>query len=352
MSRNPRGLGSVVATMLMLATVGACGSDDTDSEATTDVTTSEQREIPGVAFQPDAAAMSPDGDLVTVPCSDDLCVWETTSGELVDTWSGGHLVAWSPEGDLLATNSGSEDGKAGIVLLAADGGDEVQALAGHEIADATDGSAGEVTDLAFSPDGSTLASSGTDGTVRLWSTADGSLLQTLETTSDRPDSLAFDPTGDRLAVAALDAEVEVWDVGTGQVEGTLQAESQAEVVWSPDGELIATDTRAATDSATVTLWNAESLRRVGQSPVMQADQLAFSSDGSTLAISLKDTPEVFLWPIDGGAGRSLVGAEETVRAVMWSPDDSHLLAVGARDGVVSWTVGDGAFQGAFEPLGA
>lgn len=74
-----------------------------------------------------------------------------------------YLVAFSPDGQLLATASTTRnaDGSAtGLIhLWRASDGQPLQTLSGHQ---------GYITNLAFSPDGRFLASGSTDGSVRLW----------------------------------------------------------------------------------------------------------------------------------------------------------------------------------------
>ena len=55
--------------------------------------------------------------------------------------------------------------------------------------------------VAFSPDGTRLASAGTDGTVRLWDPASGQLTATLEGHADGVSAVAFSPDSHRLASA-------------------------------------------------------------------------------------------------------------------------------------------------------
>jgi len=77
------------------------------------------------------------------------------------------------------------------------------------------GHVGPIWDVAFSPDGKTLATGSTDGTVKLWNTATWQELMTLSDTRKKVGRLMFSPDGSTLAgVGALgDSEsgrVQLW----------------------------------------------------------------------------------------------------------------------------------------------
>lgn len=354
-SRSPRSAVRGAAGAFALAALVACSADPGGADGTsadgdgTSKIEGDIRRVPGVFLQPDSAALSPDGRQFVVPCLDDLCVWNTADGSLHTTYPGSKDVAWSPDGDLIATSDVVER-TASVVLLDAETGDEVRSMSGHDVEEIIDGVGLGISDLGFSPDGTTVASAGGDGAVRLWSVTDGESQAVLETESETPDALAFSPDGSRLAVAAPDASVEIWDTGSGERVGTLDAEPQGEVTWSPDGRLLATDTNAADATATVRLWDASSLEEEDSySDPVQADGLAFSPDSTTLAMSQKDDDTVLLWTFGSGDTRTLSGHEEPPRAVLWGPDGTALYSVSARDGVVQWDTATGDVARRFDP---
>ena len=75
----------------------------------------------------------------------------------------GGSVAWSPDGELFATEG--PEGSGLIDIRDAQTGQSVQSFSGQEI---------DVNDVAFSPDGSMLATTGDDGALRLWDPRPGS----------------------------------------------------------------------------------------------------------------------------------------------------------------------------------
>ena len=127
----------------------------------------------------------------------------------------------------------------------------MQTLEGHE---------DEVRALAYSPDGSTLASGSRDNTVRLWDARSGEGLKTLEGHMDEVTSVAFSPDGFTLASGGEwhDRTVRLWDVrnvsGLQILEG--HAEEVTSVAFSPDGFTLA----SGSEDGTMLLW--EYRRRV------------------------------------------------------------------------------------------
>ena len=88
----------------------------------------------------------------------------------------------------------------------------------------------DVETLAFSPDGSKLASGSQggilDGTVYIWNVATGEIEHVLGDYTHQIIALAFSPDGSRLVAGTLFSEaVRIWNVATGQVEHKLEGYS-------------------------------------------------------------------------------------------------------------------------------
>src|SRR4051794_11884568 len=97
-------------------------------------------------------------------------------------------------------------------------GPELAVLRGHR---------GPVRTLAFSPDGSLLASGGEDRHIRIWDAATYRLRRTLEGHGDTVNGLAFAPSGALLASASADHTVRLWDPDAGREVAALDASTRA-----------------------------------------------------------------------------------------------------------------------------
>ena len=193
-------------------------------------------------------------------------------------------------------------------------------------------------EVAWSPDGGTLASVGVDGTVRLWASANGKESAKLEKQRRRQLTVAWSPDGRTLASAGDDGTVHLWEMASGRERARLEVSGQwvLTVAWSPDAGTVA----SAGANGTVRLWEAVSGRERAK---LEGDgagvlEVAWSPDGGMLA-SAGAGGTVHLWEVASGREwAKLEGHGECVRAVAWSPDGSTV-ATGGDDGTVRlWSV--------------
>jgi WD40 repeat protein len=97
-----------------------------------------------------------------------------------------------------------------------------------------------VRSVAFSSDGSLLASGGLDGTIRVWEASTGSLVRTLQSQSKWVYGVAFSPCGDVLVSISrkeYSGEVMLWNLTTGHSLWRLPSEKTvfSNAVFTPDG---------------------------------------------------------------------------------------------------------------------
>jgi WD40 repeat protein len=231
-----------------------------------------------------AVAISSDGTRLAAAGIETVRLWDARTGQQLLECKG-HVkrvmgVAFSPDGTRLAT--GSLDATARLWDVQT--GKQLREYKGH---------AGFVMVVAFSPDGTRLATAG-DMTARVWDVRTGQQLIVCKGHSDGVSGVAFSPDGTRLATASQDGTAGLWDVQTGQL--LFQCKGHSDKVWgvafSPDGARLAT----GSSDNTVRLWDA----RTGQ-PLLECKghtnrvmNVAFSPDGKWLATASADRT-VRLW---------------------------------------------------------
>lgn len=181
-------------------------------------------------FRPDGKAFA------TASLDGSLAAWNRARA--AQTWhveglaDGVSALAYAPDSSLLVGAAGGGS-NAVITVWDAYSGEEVMQLRGHD---------NYVASLAFSPDGTLLASGSWDGTIKLWDIASGNEVATLAGHDDLLTDIAFGPNGTLLASVAEDYTLRLWDVAS-RTELThidLPRSLPWSVTFSPDGHALLT----------------------------------------------------------------------------------------------------------------
>jgi RNA polymerase sigma factor (sigma-70 family) len=261
--------------------------------------------------------VSAGGRLIDVARGQELRRMQGIAAEL-----NGRPIAISPEGQFVAGGkekefvAGKQKEATIFYLWDATTGKLLRRFMGHT---------GEVSALAFSPDGKLVASCSADRTARIWDTATGKELRRFADLENKVRCVAFSPEGKTLAASG--SVILLWD-------------AYGELAFSPDGKLLA----CGCSDGVVRLWDPATGAQVRQWLANRSSPttVTFSPDGKTLATAGARDHAIRLWdPATGKEVHPVAGHTGIVHSMQFAPDGKTLISLGADSRVIAWDAGSG-----------
>jgi WD40 repeat protein len=282
-------------------------------------------------------ALAPDGrTLASLGLDREIALWAAPTGRKLHSWRSdmGGLLAFSPDGKTLAA---SVPLNRGGVSFSPDGN---RLLPGpddavHNVVRLLDPATGEERPgpgsgvaLAFSPDGTTLAIGGFNGSLSLWERATGKQLHSLEGHSGIVFRVAFSSDGTTLASLSGACDVRLWDVITGNKRCRIQRDNYqaAAIALSQDAKILYT----AGGDHVIRRWDTATGKE------MEVEQGAITAmtvapDGKSVVTAGRDGILQSWNAVTGKLGPRYQGHKGVVTCIAYSAD-GRMLASAARYG--------------------
>jgi WD40 repeat protein len=282
------------------------------------------------------AMFSPNGQFIVTSSDWDgtLQVWETTSSTYLRDLKGHagsvHRMAFSPDGTRLATEA--MDGTGRIWQLAS--GQELAILRGLT---------GHVAAITFSPDGSLLATEAGTNLAKVWNAFTGKEIAILRGHTSDVSALAFSTSGNIIATASWDGTARLWDPKTGKPLKELKGHTKRvnSVAFSPDGKWVVT----SSDDNTARMWDSTTGQPVRELKGHRGAvwQAVFSPDSKRI-LTAGDDSAARVWDTNGWTLALLVVSAGRISSAAFSPDSKSVVTAGL-DGVARvWSADNGQMR--------
>lgn len=243
-----------------------------------------------------------------------------------------NALAVSRDGRLVAT-AGMVSGQPVILVREMATGNTVCTLLGHTAA---------VTSLAFSPDGTRLASGAEDNSARVWNVSDGQPVSQFGGHAAVVTTVAFSGSGQEVVSGAADGSLHLWNAADGTalrpfgghggaiVSAAFAAAAQRVVSASADG--------------TLRFWNPADGQQIAAVTLTAAPTaMALARDDSRVAVAGADNT-IAIYQVADTQHVATLAAGAPVRSLDFNADHTRLAAVTGDDRVVVWEPGRQAVQ--------
>ncbi|WP_020474114.1 WD40 repeat domain-containing protein [Zavarzinella formosa] len=194
----------------------------------------------------------------------------------------------------------------------------------------------EVTGLAYSPDGSQLASASLDGTVKVWDLGNGRELRSYRGTKDPVKAVAWSKDGKHIASTAGN-EIHVWEADTGKLWKTLKGHEKpvSSLSFHPEGKTLV----SGSDDKSVRLWDLEKGEMIANLNGDFADRakaqvyaVTFSPNGKLIA-AVNGNGQLQIW------NPSLEKKKQLVSGIDAHPGSNAYQVVFGKDTSIIFTCG-------------
>ena len=258
-----------------------------------------------------------------------IAIWTTAAGapnEILRGPDGGNGIS----GLVFSPSNGND------LAVAAHSGVELWNLPARQVRSYADPAGQSVTDVAYAPDGNDVAAYTGNGDVYQLATATGQWLagHFSAAGADSAGQVVFSPDGKLLAAVDSGGTVRVWHLAggapsviTGATSGASTGAVTQPVAFSPDSKTLA----IASPGGKIRLWDVASntfsapLSGPGKDP----QAVAYTPDGATLAVGDRDGA-VYLWNLATGQQSAVPvpgNAANGVTGLTFSPDGKLLAAI-------------------------
>jgi len=258
------------------------------------------------------------------------------------------VVKWQAHSDLATEVAFSPDGK----IIASSGVDNSIKLwdeEGNLLKEIVEGHNDRViTSVIFHPEGNSIATSSYDGTIRLWNLEGQLVAKPFRGHGGWVHSIAFSPSGEYLVSAGENGDIRLWNLNGQQIAPTFQGHVGRvfSIEFSPNEEMIV----SSGIDGTIRLWSLEGepLADPFTGHEGAVSSVEFSSDNQ-LIVSGGQDGTIRIWDLEGNLfNEPFYGHNDWVESVAFSPDN-EIIASGSRDGTVRlWSLEGELIQVPFE----